>query len=59
MKPYIAVAGTIFAIVFALHIWRLNVEGAGMLSDPYFAVSSILSLAMALWGARLLMKQGA
>ncbi len=58
MKPYIAVSGVIFATVFALHVWRLSVEGLSMLSSPYFAVSSAVSLTMALWGALLLLGKG-
>lgn len=58
MKPYVAVSGAIFAIVLALHVWRLGVEGPSILSSPYFAVSSAVSLAMALWGALVLLRKG-
>ncbi len=59
MKPYVAISCLMFAVVLALHLWRLSVEGAAMLADPYFAASSAVTLVMTLWGAAVLIGKGA
>ena len=49
MRAYVAVTGIVFAGLLAVHVARLIAEGWGPLGDPIFAVTTILSLAIALW----------
>jgi hypothetical protein len=53
VKLYIAVTTVLFAIVLIGHLARVAAEGVHVLTEPIFAASTLLTLAMALWGALL------
>ncbi len=52
MRAYTAVTGAIFILLVGAHFLRIVDEGLGPLRDPIFVVTSLLSLAMALWASR-------
>ena len=56
MKCYIAVSGTIFALLVVMHIWRASVEGAGILKQPFFIIPTVLAAGMAIWAWRVYRK---
>lgn len=55
MKTYLAVTATLFALLTVAHIWRLVVESS-IASDPWFLVTTVLSAALCVWGARLFLR---
>ncbi|MFZ5495022.1 MAG: hypothetical protein ACOZE5_06750 [Verrucomicrobiota bacterium] len=54
MKPYILATGGVFALILAAHIARLFAEGAGLLRQPVFVLTSLLSIGFSIWAWRLL-----
>lgn len=56
-RAFIAVAGLIFALILAAHAARIAVEGAGLLREPDFVVTSLIALGLALWAAWLLRRK--
>jgi len=54
MKAYLLTTGIVFLLIFAAHVARLVAEGAGLLRDPWFDGTSVLSVALAAWAWRLL-----
>jgi hypothetical protein len=46
--------GIVFALVFAVHIWRAIVEDFRPLTEPVFILLTLLALGLAAWSARLL-----
>jgi hypothetical protein len=59
MKSYIAVTGIAFGLIVLAHIARLFDEGAHLLGEPIFLVTSLGSLAMCLWAAILFKRASA
>lgn len=53
MKAYILTTGVIFALIVVAHVLRIMAEGSKLLLQPVFALTSILSVALALWAWRL------
>jgi len=56
MKSYVAVTGTMFALIVAAHVWRAWVEGPGLLRQPVFVMLTALSAGVALWAWRVYRK---
>lgn len=56
MKTYVATTGIVFALLVFSHVARLFVEGAWVLSEPIFLLTSIASIGMTLWAIVLLRK---
>jgi hypothetical protein len=54
MKAYVLTTGAIFLLIVIAHVARLFSEGAHLLKQPMFAMTSILSLALVLWAWRML-----
>jgi hypothetical protein len=55
VKAYLATTGVLFALLAALHVWRLVVEWPGIRVDFWpVAGGSILSAILALWALKLL-----
>lgn len=54
MRAYLIVTGSCFALLAAVHIMRLIVEGLGPLKSPIFVLTTVLALAIAAWAATLL-----
>ena len=53
MKAYVATTGVIFTLIVVAHVLRIMAEGPKLLLQPVFALTSILSVALALWAWRL------
>jgi hypothetical protein len=54
MKNYLIVSGTTFSLIALAHVWRLIEEGAGPVKNPWFILTSVLSVTLAVWAWRLL-----
>jgi hypothetical protein len=54
MKAYVITTGAIFLSIVLVHVARVISEGAHVLMQPVFAVTSILSLLLILWAWRIL-----
>lgn len=52
MKAYVLTSGLVFALIVAVHVARVAIEGAHLLREPAFAATSLLSLALAIWAWR-------
>lgn len=57
MRCYVIATGIAFALIFVLHVARLFAEGAWLLREPMFILTSILSLGLAIWGAVLVIRR--
>ena len=53
MKAYVVTTGTVFALVFAAHIWRAIAEGASLAKNPVFILTTGAALALVLWAWRV------
>ena len=53
MKSYLLTTGVIFALIVVAHVLRIMAEGPKLLLQPVFALTSILSVGLALWAWRL------
>ena len=56
MKSYIVVTGAVFAAVVGLHLVRLAVEGAQVLRDPFYGISTGLAAALCVWAGVLVQR---
>lgn len=56
MKSYLVVTGAVFAAVVVLHLARLVVEGAQILRDPFFVISTGLAAVLCGWAAVLFLR---
>ncbi len=56
MRTYVGITGLVFALMFAAHVARILSEGPALMSDPVIIVTSILSLALAIWAVVFLSK---
>jgi len=54
LRCYIIATGIAFALIFFAHVARLFAEGAWLLHEPMFVLTSILSLGLAVWAAILM-----
>jgi hypothetical protein len=48
MKPFIATAGTVFALLVVVHVWRIAAEGPGVL-NPFFIGVTVIAAALSIW----------
>ena len=56
MKAYLATTGILFAVLAALHVWRLIAEWPGIRAQFWIVGSgTLLSAALALWAMKLLL----
>lgn len=57
MRSYLAVTGTIFGLMAALHLWRLVAEWAQLARHPVdlmsIVVFGVVAAGLSLWGWRL------
>jgi len=56
MKAYLVTTGLVFALIIGAHIARLFAEGVQLAKEPVFVLTTILSVAMAAWAWRLLLR---
>jgi len=53
MKAYLAITGTLFALIALLHLWRIVAEWHGFDGGFWFvAVSAVVAVALSVWGLR-------
>ena len=53
MKAYVLTTGIVFVLVLAAHIARIASEGSHLMTEPNFAFTSTLSIALSFWAWRL------
>jgi hypothetical protein len=58
MRAYLAVSGSVFALLVIAHFWRLSEEGLGMLSRPEFLISTVAAGGLAAWAIALWRRSG-
>lgn len=54
MRCYVVATGIAFFLIFVAHVARFFAEGTGILREPVFLVTSILSLGIAVWAVILI-----
>ncbi len=54
MRAYVVTTGMLFALLTAVHLWRLYLEGANLAMQPFFAGVTVLSAGLCVWAWRLL-----
>ena len=57
MKSFVAISGSIFALLLVAHGARFAAEGASVLGEPIFILTTVASAAMTLWGAALVVRR--
>lgn len=55
MKAFVAAAGTVFALLVVVHIWRFAEEGRGVL-NPFFIGVTVIAGAFSFWAWRVYRK---
>ena len=53
MKAYLVVTAALFGLLTVAHVWRMVVE-ASIRADPWFLLTTVLSILLCAWGVRLL-----
>ena len=53
MKAYVVTTGAVFALLTAVHVWRMLVE-RNLLAEPWFLLITAATALLALWAWRLL-----
>ena len=52
MRAYVVTSGSVFALVVVAHVLRAVEEGISRAADPWFLLSTAISLALAVWAGR-------
>lgn len=58
MKAYIATTGALFLLLTIAHIARIFQE-THLARDPWFLLTTVISIAMAIWALRVFRRIGA
>lgn len=53
MRAYLAVTGTLFALITLAHLWRMAAETA-LMRDPWYLLLTVLAAVLGGWAFRLL-----
>jgi hypothetical protein len=48
MRAFVAVAGTVFAMLVLVHLWRFAEEGRGVF-NPFFVGVTVIAAALSIW----------
>jgi hypothetical protein len=56
-RCYIAATGVVFALIFLAHVARVFAEGARILGEPMFLITSVASLGLVIWAGVLLTRR--
>ena len=56
MRAYVIVTGIVFLLLVLAHLARVGVEGVHVLKDVFFSISTVISVVLCAWAARLLFK---
>ena len=51
MRTYVGTTGVVFLVLALVHLARLIAEGAGLLKQPTFVLTTLVSLVLAIWAA--------
>lgn len=54
MKAYVVTTGALFALLTIAHVARIIQEGAHVAADPWFLLTTVISVAMFVWAMRML-----
>ena len=54
MKKFLLIAGTAFALLALAHLARIVLEGAHLLREPVFVLTTVISIGLCTWALRLL-----
>ena len=54
MKAYLVVTGAVFGLIVLAHALRFIEEGLASAKNPWFVITSVLSVALCVWAWRLL-----
>jgi hypothetical protein len=54
MKLYVFITGVIFGLIVVAHVLRVMLESTSVAKDPWFLLTTALSIAMCYWAWRLL-----
>jgi hypothetical protein len=57
MKAYVGVTGAVFGLLALAHIARLFAEGTHPLTEPFFLVTTGLSIGACVWAIALFRKR--
>ena len=57
MRYYVMTTGFCFAILVLVHIARIFDEGTNVVTDPFFAGTTLVSTVMTIWALRLLLRK--
>ena len=55
MKAFVAAAGTVFAMLVLVHVWRFAVEGRGVV-NPFFIGVTVIAALFSVWAWRVYRK---
>jgi hypothetical protein len=54
MRAYLAITGTLFGLLFLLHIWRVLAEWSGFNAGTGFVLlTAMIALGLSVWAFRL------
>jgi hypothetical protein len=53
MKAYVMTTGSVFALIFAAHIWRAVAEGSELAKNPVFILTTTAAAALVVWAWRV------
>jgi len=53
MKAYVLATGTVFLLIVVAHVLRAFEEGAGLLREPAYLLTSALALGFLVWAVIL------
>jgi hypothetical protein len=54
MKAYVVTTGTVFGLLTVAHLWRIAEEGAHVVRDPWFLLTTVTAASLCLWSWRVL-----
>jgi hypothetical protein len=54
MRAYVMTTGAVFCLLVILHVWRVIVEGLHQAADPFFDLSTLISVTLSVWAWRVL-----
>ena len=53
MRHYVVATAVVFTLLTLAHVWRTVVEGWAVARDPWFALSTLIATALAIWAWRI------
>jgi hypothetical protein len=54
MRTYVMTTGVLFGLVTLAHVWRVLVEGPGLMTDPWYILLTVAAAGLCLWAWRLI-----